>query len=402
MAFVVELARHLHQFGAAAPRVENAINNVSKRLNLSCHVMCSPTSIILSCAEKASAQDPTAQVTQVIRLGPGEIRLDRLCDVDAIAEQVSTERMSIADGFALLRAIHQRLDQHSPWLDVASFGISSIAIAALLHTSWIDVMVAGMIGMLIGLLAQAGRYYPALAPSFEAISALMATFIATAVSVFLLPLTLKSVVLASLIVLLPGLSLTTAVRELSTGHLVSGVARMAGAVATLLKLGFGTVAATQLCRALGWIPSSDPVLTPVPAWFEWIALVGGCYAFAVLFRSARRDYYLVMGAVAVGYLITYYGSQRFSPEFGVFIGGFTIGALGNLYAWWSNRPGALIRLPGIIMLVPGSVGFRSLALVFERDVFLSLDTAFSLITLLVSLVAGLLFGDLLISPRRSL
>jgi len=35
-------------------------------------------------------------------------------------------------------------------------------------------------------------------------------------------------------------------------------------------------------------------------------------------------------------------------------------------------------------------------------VLLGLDTAISLVTLLVSIVAGLLFGDLLVPPRRKL
>ena len=61
-----------------------------------------------------------------------------------------------------------------------------------------------------------------------------------------------------------------------------------------------------------------------------------------------------------------------------------------------------MRVPGIILLVPGSVGLRSLFFVFERDVYLGLDTAFSLVVLLASLVAGLLFGNVLVSPRRSL
>ncbi len=401
IAFVVEIARRLHQYGAAAPRLENAINRVSKRLNLSCNVMCSPTSIILSCADRPYAEDPLAQVTQVIRISPGEIHLDRLCQVDAIADCVTNGKLTIEEGFLSLRAIVDEPDRYSRALSIFSYGIASIAIAAILHTSWADIGVAGLTGMLIGALHQACQRHPQLAPSFEAISALMATFIATGVSVYLVPLALKSVVLASLIVLLPGLTLTTAVRELSTGHLVSGVARMAGAMATLLKLGFGTVAATQLCKVMNLVPIDSP-LPPVPGWVEWLALAAGCYAFAVLFQSARRDYPLVMASVALGYLITYAGSVAFSPEFGVFISGVSIGALGNLYSLLTNRPGALIRLPGIIMLVPGSVGFRSLALVFERDVFLSIDTAFSLITLLVSLVAGLLFGDLLVAQRRSL
>ena len=67
-----------------------------------------------------------------------------------------------------------------------------------------------------------------------------------------------------------------------------------------------------------------------------------------------------------------------------------------------QRPGALVREPGIILLVPGSVGFRTLSFVFEGDAHLGFDTAITLITLLVAIVAGLLFGDLLVPPRRKL
>jgi uncharacterized membrane protein YjjB (DUF3815 family) len=200
---------------------------------------------------------------------------------------------------------------------------------------------------------------------------------------------------------MPGISLTTAVRELSTQHLISGVARLAGAVMTLLKLAFGALAATQLCHAMHIIPIT-PIDAPIPSWAQWVALACGCYSFAVLFQAAWRDYFAVMIAAALGYVITYYGSSAFTPEFGVLVAGFAIGALANLFARVVKRPGAVIREPGIILVVPGSVGFRTLSFMFERDVSLGMDMAITLIALLVSLVAGLLFGDLLIAPRRSL
>jgi hypothetical protein len=40
--------------------------------------------------------------------------------------------------------------------------------------------------------------------------------------------------------------------------------------------------------------------------------------------------------------------------------------------------------------------------VFERDIYQGLDSAYSLIVILISLVAGLLFGNVLLPPRRSL
>jgi uncharacterized membrane protein YjjB (DUF3815 family) len=130
-------------------------------------------------------------------------------------------------------------------------------------------------------------------------------------------------------------------------------------------------------------------------------LVGGC-AFAVLFGSPRRYVPVVVGAVVLGYACSRLGSAYLTPAFGVFLGGVVVGATANVFARVMGRPGALVREPGIILLVPGSVGFRTLSSVFERNVLLGIDTAITLVTLLVAIVAGLLIGDLLVPPRRKL
>ncbi|MBL8296991.1 MAG: threonine/serine exporter family protein [Rhodanobacteraceae bacterium] len=401
VGFVIALARRLHEYGTAAPRLEEAIGKVSARLGLVCDVLSTPTSIVLSFAEQGNELDAVADITQVIRLAPGEVNLRRLCAVDEIADRVIDGSLDLQTGYRQLLELGRPPSRRTRWLTVLSFGIASASVATLLKASWLDLVVVALLGWLIGLLALGAERRPRLSNSFEAVSALLVTLIATLFSAYVAPLTLNAVVLASLIVLLPGMTLTTAVRELSSQHLVSGVARMAGATATLLKLTFGAVAATQLCRVVGVVSLSE-ALPSVPLWVEWLGLAAGAFSFAVLFRSAPRDGFIVVGSVLFGYALTRLGGAQFGPEFGVFIAGLGVGAVSNLYATLRQRPGALIREPGIILLVPGSVGFKSLSFVFERDVFLGVDTAFSLITILVSLVAGLLFGDLLVPPRRSL
>jgi uncharacterized membrane protein YjjB (DUF3815 family) len=86
----------------------------------------------------------------------------------------------------------------------------------------------------------------------------------------------------------------------------------------------------------------------------------------------------------------------------VFLAGLVVAAMGNLYGLLANRPSALIRVPGIILLVPGSLGFRSFNLVMEHDVMLGLDTAFAVMAALIALVAGILFGNLLMPTRRNI
>ncbi len=401
MQFVVEIARRLHQYGTSAPRLEAAIDSVSARLGLNCHSLSTPTSILFSFTDRDQGDNALAEVTQVIRVSPGQDDLRSLSEVNEIADRVIDGKLGIDEGFRLLREICDRPSGRRRTLEAVSYGIAAAAVAAILNSSWADMLAAGAIGMVVGVLSAFCEMRPQLRPSLEAICALLATMIATLISVYVVPLTLKSVVLASLIVLLPGLTLTTAVRELSTQHLVSGVARFAGAVTTLIKLAFGTIVANQLCTLLHLVPSAAP-LPPVPGWAQWVALVFGCFSFAVLFRSARRDIPLVMAAAVLGYLITYYGAQQFTPQFGVFLAGLAIGALSNLYTRISRRPAALVRVPGIILLVPGSVGFLSLSMLAGRDVFLGITMAVSLIGILACLVAGLLFGDVIVPARRIL
>jgi len=401
MAFIVEIARRLHQYGTSAPRLEDAIDAVSARLRLNCHSLSTPTSILFSFTDRASGDDALAELTQVIRVSPGQDDLRNLSAVNEIADHVTDGVIDIDEGFRLLHAIRDRPGPRRTLLETLAHGMAAASVAAILHCAWADLATAFVIGTIVGALASACERRPRLRPSLEALSALLATMIATVVDVFVVPLTLSSVVLASLIVLLPGLSLTTAVRELSTQHLVSGVARFGGAVTTLIKLAFGTVVANQICQWLLLTPVAPPA-APIPAWAQWVALLFACYSFAVLFRSSRRDVPLVMAAAALGYLITYYTGREFTPQFGVFLAGLGMGALSNLYAHVTRRPGALVRTPGIVLLVPGSIGFLSLSQIVQHDVFLGINTAVTLIGILFSLVAGLLFGDLFVSSRRVL
>lgn len=406
IAFVLELARRLHQYGTSAPRLEMAVAGAAQRLGLTADVWSSPTAIIISFADLAQGEDGVAQTTQVMRLAPGEVNLERLCEADDIADRAIAGELDLREGFRLLRALGRPDTRREKIGLIASYGLSAASIAALfLHSSWVDLLVAGVIGVIIGGISMLAANRPRLAVASDAICALVATAVTIVVSAFVVPLAIKSVVLASLIILIPGMSLTTAVREISSQHLVSGMARMGGAMSTLLKLTFGTLAATQLCGAVG-ITARDFALPALPTWTDYPALLVAAIAFAILFRAARRDWPVVIVAVIVGYLATRWGGAISGSlpgaPFGVFLGGFLLGAMSNIYARFARRPGAVVREPGILLLVPGSVGFRSMSFLLERDTSLGLDTGLLLLTLLVSLVAGLMFGDLLVSPRRSL
>jgi uncharacterized membrane protein YjjP (DUF1212 family) len=403
--FVIELARRLHMYGTTAQRLEGAVTSVARRIDVYCEVWSNPTGMILSFADFQRSNE--SAITRVIRLDPGEDHLGRLARADSIAEEVLAGRMRIPDGLEALRALDREPPRWARPLRVLCYGLASASVTGLLpRTGWWDMLTAAMLGCFIGVLGQLSATRPKLQDASDAIAAMVATFVATAVASFWAPLSLQNVIVASMIVLMPGLTLTTAVSELAARQLASGTARFADAMTTLMKLTFGAVAASELAAVLGWTPLPNHG-EALPFWMPWLSLVAGSFSFAVLFKAARRDIALVMASVWLGYgvmraaqLIP--GLSDSNVSFGVFLAGLVVAAMGNLYGLLANRPSALIRVPGIILLVPGSLGFRSFNLVMEHDVMLGLDTAFAVVSALIALVAGILFGNLLMPTRRNI
>jgi uncharacterized membrane protein YjjB (DUF3815 family) len=288
------------------------------------------------------------------------------------------------------------------WLEtVFGFLLASAGVAGLLKGSPVEMLAAGVLGLFLGVLAQAATGHPRLLANFDALAAFLVALATAFVAHALWPISPRLVLTAGLIVLLPGLSLTVAAVEVATQHLVSGSARFAGAVAVLLKLAFGALVGSKLAQGLGWTPQSVIELAQ-PVWLEWLSLLVAASAFALLFRARRRDLWVVYLAALTSYGCVSLATPALGPELGLFVAALVVSLLGNVYARALRRPGATFRTPGLILLVPGSVGFKSLYFVFEKDVFLGLDTAFSLLVLIAALVAGLVLGNSVVPPRKGM
>lgn len=400
IAFVCEIAARLHRYGTTAQRLEGSILALSARLGLDCEPWSNPTGMILSFSDPRRALG-ASDTTRVIRLPPGENDLHKLSEADRIAEAVAGGQMSLAQGHADLHALDRMPSTGFRIKQIVAFGLAAGGVAGLWRLPWLDIATAALTGLLIGVLSQLSDRRPQLREASDAIASLVAGLVAIAVSNVVAPLNLNMVIIASLVVLLPGMTLTNAFNELTSQHWVSGTARFAGAVTTVIKLTVGSIIALTLAQMLDLYPEVR-ALWPQPQWLEWIALVVSGYAFAVLFKAHRRDYPWVMGAAICGYLISRFAGMAWGSPAGLFLSALVMTALGNLFARRFNRPGALIRLPGIIMLVPGSASLRSLMVLVQGGPPSHDSTLQVVLQILMALVAGLLFGNLLVAARKAL
>lgn len=401
VAFVSEIAGRLHTYGTTAQRLETAVTALAKQLGLDCEPWSNPTGIILSFSDPRRAIG-SSDITRVIRLEPGENDLHKLCVADYVAENVSSGRMSIAQGHTALRRLDRPLRFYEEVHTILASGLAVAGIAGLWKLSWLDIITASVIGLLIGVLSRYINRYSAAKEASEALTALIAATVACCVGTYIGPLNLNSVIIASLVVLLPGMSLTNAVNELTSQHWVSGTARFAGALMVVIKMAVGSYIAVTVAHKLGMHPQSHSLAT-TPEWVEGGALCMSAYAFAVLFKAHRYDYPLVMASAIFGYLISRFTGQLWGSIAGTFISAMVITLSGNLYGRLVQRPGALIRLPGIILLVPGSMSLRGLLeWVQLNNADVSNDAFGIVLSVVMALVSGLLFGNLLVPARKPL
>lgn len=266
--------------------------------------------------------------------------------------------------------------------------------------TWSDLLASMVVGSLMGLLSILGPT-GLVGQLFEALVAIVASLATYLLSKLFPELNVGVIIISGLIIFMPGLFITIAIAEIATNNLVSGTARLVGGVMVLLKLTFGVFIGSKIAS---WFhcPSLDLEFGTIPSWVTFISLPITAFLSVINFKANRTDWKWVTLAGIYGFSCSKLGSHYLGAELGMFFGGACVGAMSNIFARLLDKPSSIFQWPGIILLVPGSVGYRGMTSLFQRDVVGGLDTAFTMITLAMALVVGVFVGNIIVKPRRSL
>ena len=394
VGFVLELGRALHRAGHPAQRLEDMLGAISDRLGLFNHQFFStPTSIM------ASFGPIGRQRTHMLRVTPGEVNLGTLAALEQVALEVAQGRMSPVEGVVAIDRITSAPSLYGAGLTTVAYGVVSGAATQFLGGGVHEVAVATLLGLALGVLALGTRGRPRLGRVFEPVAAFVVSAGALGLARAIAPLSVLIATLGGLIVLLPGLTLTVAMSELATRNLASGTARISGAFMTFLAIAFGVALGNRVGGAVfGVLPAAASA--PLPAWSAYVAVVAAGLGFVVVLRAEPRDALWIVAIGALGVIGGRAGAATMGVELGTFAGALAVGLAGSAYERLKRRPAAVVSVPGILLLVPGSVGFRGLTSLIERQAVAGIETIFSMILTVVALVAGLLIAAAVIPERR--
>lgn len=387
------MGRALHRAGFSANRLERVMARLAEKLGLPLpQIFSTPTAIYAAFGLLGD------QRTHLLRVEPGSISLSHLTKLDKVVTDVVGGTVSPEAGLARIDEIEAAPAPYGNVLMVIAFALTSGAVAQFLGGGLREIGVGVIIGIVTGLLALVAMRWAPLREVYEPVSACAAAFIAGVLSVTWMPFATSTATLSGLIVLIPGFMLTIAIRELSTRHLASGTARLAGAAIIFLGIIFGVALGNRLALVAVGAPINAPIV-PLPGWsFLLSALLAGL-AFTVILKAELRDAPWVVLAGVLAVLASRIGAQVLGLELGAFVGAAAVGIASNLFSRLRNRPSAIMLVPGTLILVPGTIGFSSLSSLLDAQVVPAVQTAFRMVLTAIALVAGLLFADI-VSPER--
>lgn len=388
------MGRALHRAGFSASRLERVMGRLAEKLELPLpQIFSTPTAIY---AAFGSLRD---QHTHLLRVEPGSISLTHLTQLDKVVTDVVRGSMSPEAGLARIDEIEASPSPYGDVLMVAAFALSSGAVARFLSGGLHEIVVGVVIGIITGLLAVVAARWAPLLEIYEPVAACAAAFIAGGLSVLWMPFATSIATLSGLIVLIPGFMLTIAIRELSTRHLASGTARLAGAGITFLGIIFGVALGNRLALVLAGPVQLAPVQA-LPEWTFFLSAVVAGLAFSVILKAELRDIPWVVLAGLLAVVAGRVGARALGLELGGFVGAAVVGIASNLFSRLRDRPSVIMLVPGTLMLVPGTIGFAALSSMLDSQVVPAVQTAFRMVLTAIALVAGLLFADIVSPDRR--
>jgi uncharacterized membrane protein YjjP (DUF1212 family) len=387
--FVLALARALHAHGTPAHHLERDVMALAEALGVPAAVLCTPTSVQVGFGSMGNR-------VHLLRAEAESIDLGSLSRLLAIVDAVEAGALPVVEGSRRLARLHERPTYSRAVVD-SMFALTSASAAVLFGGGLAELGAAAVAGLIVGELGRVMARSSGTAALFELVAALC---VAASASIAASAVGSEPgvVVLSGLVVLVPGLRVTVALTELTAGHVVSGASRLAGAATVFLMLGIGVALGRGAIEAL--LPAPALAVPGASPLWDALALAVAPLTLVVLFEARARDTGWIWVTGVLAFTVARLTTEVMGPVAGSFGGALVAGLIGNAISRRHIAPAAVVQVPGMMLLVPGVLGLRSINAFVASDALGGIGGLFSVGVMASALAAGLAAADLLLRPRR--
>jgi len=395
MDFLTELAKALTASGISVVDITSILEKIAKAYDTKAEILVFPTMILIKIGEHESA--PLNAATQK----PGLLPLNQVSEIYELIYKAEAAEITLNEGKNWLRKILSEKNQFGPIEILIGYILFSMGIGMLLQPTLEQLVVSGVLGTIVGILLILSRNRP----RFLLILPVIAAFIVSSLFLWSVKSGLitgsVAMLLPALAYFLPGATLTTGMFELAYGEIISGASRVIYGTAILFLILFGVLIGIQIT---GIPPQSLLVANSVNG-LGWWAPYLGVLVFAAgmyLFMSIRnKDMPWVILILYIAFFGQQIGNHFVGGFFGAFSGSLLMAISGTIIERRDHKtPSFVSILPAFWILVPGSLGFISLATFVTQNYFAAVTDATLVAMTIVAISLGLLLGAVITEPLK--
>ena len=273
-----DLGYELAMCGAETFRVEESINRVLAAYGLEAEAFAIPNYLIVSIQSK----DGTP-VTRMRRIGHHGNDLDSVELYSSLSRAICSERPEPEEAVRWLDEVRRRRRHFSGLGGLAGDFLGAAGFGLFFGGGWVDGLCAGACGMLVGFVnktlddMKANPFFRTIASAF--LMALFAYFLGSVGIVR----NSDAVTIGALMLLVPGLLFTNAMRDIIYGDTNSGINRIVQVLLVAVAIALGTATAWSAAKQLWGAPVSEEAIAWGVGW-ECVFAMVGCVGFSILFN----------------------------------------------------------------------------------------------------------------------
>ena len=365
-----ELGRRLMTSGAEIYRVEESVDRLLSAYGSTAQVFAIPTCLIVSI--NAPDGHPITRMCRIPAHGTDIELLERCND---LCRRLCREPLPLGEAQALVDRLEPECRQFSPRVLLFGYMATAAFFSLFFGGSAADWLSAALCGAAVGLCLLFGQ-------PFTGSNVFFRTLICSAVAAGMAFLLVRCglgqnqeyITIGTLMLLVPGMALTNAMREIMAGDIISGLSRTAEVllVATAIALG------TAIPLLLGGTLSGSG--TPTPQYFTDYVLpclwaFCACVGFGLVFNIQGRGILICGCGAALGWLVYLLSTQFLAGDIlSAFLAAASIGLYSEVMARIRRCPVTGYLQVALLPLVPGAGIYHAMQYCVAGDTQLFLST----------------------------
>jgi uncharacterized membrane protein YjjP (DUF1212 family) len=242
ITLVAKAGKILLENGAETSRVENTVEYLGKSAGISVTCHATMTAIFVDCNERAQSH--------FVKVRTKDFNLQKVDEINSLSRQFSNQEIDFHTLQTEITKIERQVIDFSWPQKILGAGFVSVAPMLLFEAAWRDLCLAffvGIIGYLVTYFAGKKVKTPYISVG---IGGFTIGFLATVLVLLQLGESADSVIISSLMPLVPGVAMTNSLREIIGKHTISGMVRAIDAIMVAAAIGSGVIVGSVIAKFL--------------------------------------------------------------------------------------------------------------------------------------------------------